>query len=85
MIQEMKMATLTFSNALLPLAGTDKAETTEATSPGFFNRAFKALVASRQRSAEREIARIEMMYGFSLTGKDELSLKVDSSELPFGK
>lgn len=77
------MASLTFSNALLPLAGTDKAEKVEAAKPGFFARALDALVASRQRSAEREIARLEMIYGLNFRG-EEPAAKHETADLPFG-
>jgi hypothetical protein len=79
------MASMTFSNALLPLAGTDKAETVEASKTGFFSRFLAAMIVSRQRAAEREIARLEMVYGFKIRDNDALSLKVDTAELPFGK
>ncbi len=75
------MATLTFSNALLPLAGTDKAEKVEAAKPGLFARALNALIESRRRSAEREIARLEMIYGLNFRGN---AAKDESRDLPFG-
>ncbi len=79
------MASLTFSNALLPLAGTDKSEAVEATKRGFFARLMDAMIESRRRSAEREIARFELVYGFKLRDQDNLTLKVDPRELPFAK
>jgi hypothetical protein len=83
--QEMKMASLTFSNALLPLAGTDKSDLAETTKQGFFSRLMDAMIESRRRSAEREINRLELVYGFKLRGDDALSLKVENADLPFGK
>lgn len=77
------MATLTFSNALLPLAGTDKAEKVEAAKPGFLVRAYNALIESRRRSAEREIARLEMIYGLNFRG-EETAAKRETADLPFG-
>lgn len=79
------MASLTFSNALLPLAGTDKSESAETTKPGFFSRLLDAMIESRRRSAEREIARLELVYGFKIRDNDTLSLKVGANDLPFGK
>lgn len=77
------MATLTFSNALLPLAGLDTAEKNDAAKPGFFTRALHALVESRRRSAEREIARLEMIYGLNFRG-GEAAAKRETADLPFG-
>ena len=79
------MASLTFSNALLPLAGTDKSELAETAKPGFFARFMDAMIESRRRSAEREIARLELVYGIKLRDDDALSEKVGTSDLPFGK
>lgn len=79
------MASLTFSNALLPLAGTDKTESAEATKRGFFARLMDAMVESRYRAAQREIARLEFAYGVKLREEESLSLKVDTADLPFGK
>ena len=79
------MASLTFSNALLPLAGTDQSELAETGKQGFFARLMDAMIESRRRSAEREIARLELSYGFRLRDTDPLSLKVETSDLPFGK
>lgn len=79
------MASLTFSNALLPLAGTDKSELAETTKQSFFARFMDAMIESRRRAAEREISRLELVYGFKLRGEDTLSLKVGTSDLPFGK
>lgn len=79
------MATMTYSNALLPLAGTDKAESHEAPKAGFFTRLLAAMIESRRRSAEREIARLEMVYGFKIRDNDTLSAKVDTADLPFNR
>lgn len=79
------MATLTFSNALLPLAGTDKSEQAEARTSGILARLGNALIESRRRSAEREIARLELVYGLKLRDGNSLSLKADRADLPFGK
>lgn len=79
------MASLTFSNALLPLAGTDKTDAAEATKRGFFARLMDAMVESRYRAAQREIARLEFAYGVKLREEESLSLKVDTADLPFGK
>lgn len=79
------MASLTFSNALLPLAGTDKTESAESTKRGFFGRLLDAMVESRYRAAQREIARYELAYGLKLREDDNLSLKVKTADLPFGK
>lgn len=77
------MASLTFSNALLPLGGTDTAEKVEATSNGFFGRLYDAMVASRRRAAEREIARLEMVYGFRIRPETETDAELATKDLPF--
>lgn len=79
------MASMTFSNALLPLAGTDKSVAAETTSPGFFARFMDAMIESRRRSAEREIARLEIVYGFKLRDVGSLSETPDTAELPFAR
>lgn len=79
------MASLTFSNALLPLAGTDKTESAVPTKRGFFARLLDAMIESRYRAAQREIARYELAYGLKLGEDDSLSLKVKTADLPFGK
>lgn len=73
------MNSTTFSNALLPLAGTDARSQVEARTSGFFARLVKAMVESRQKQAEREIARIEAAYGFSLRGEAQAK----NADLPF--
>jgi len=79
------MASLTFSNALLPLAGTDKTDAAETNTRGFFGRLMDAMVESRYRAAQREIARYELAYGLKLREDDSLSLKVKTADLPFGQ
>ncbi|MCA0399529.1 MAG: hypothetical protein LCH38_01795 [Proteobacteria bacterium] len=74
------MAALTFSDALLPLAGTD---TTQAAAPrkaGIAARFMAAVMESRRRNAEREIARIEAAYGIQIRERVAQSLARD---LPF--
>ena len=82
MMMEMTMNSTTFSNALLPLAGTDMRSAAEVRKPGFLTRLFAAMVESRQKQADREIARIEAAYGFSLRG-DSASPDLGRTELPF--
>lgn len=58
------MTTTTFSNALLPLAGTDTAIADETPrKPSFFDRVITALQKSREAQARREIARVQAMLG----------------------
>ena len=62
------MNTTTYSDALLPLAG-EKSQVAAKTAPakrGFFGRIIDAIAASNQAKAEREIRRIEAIYGHSL-------------------
>ncbi|MCU0820764.1 MAG: hypothetical protein MUF11_15960 [Beijerinckiaceae bacterium] len=62
------MNTTTYSDALLPLAG-EKSQVGARTAPakrGFFRRIVDAITASNQAKAEREIRRIEALYGHSL-------------------
>lgn len=82
------MASLTFSNALLPLGGTDTAETMEAAAvkaqpQGFLARLTDAMVKSRRRAAEREISRLELVYGFKLRPDHESEAELAKDELPF--
>ncbi len=74
------MATATFSNALLPLAGTDTTEVKGSDRSGFFARLVEALVESRRRAAERELARLETMYGYKLR---PLADAGETRDLPF--
>ncbi len=62
------MNTTTYSDALLPLAG-EKSQVAARTAPakrGFLARIIDAIAASNQAKAEREIRRIEAIYGHSL-------------------
>ncbi len=87
------MASLTFSNALLPLGGTDTAETMEAAAvkaqsqgipaQGFLARLTAAMVKSRRRAAEREISRLELVYGFKLRPDHESEADLAKGDLPF--
>lgn len=58
------MNTTTYSDALLPLAG----EQSQAKSArrGVFTRIVEAIAASNRAKAEREIRRIEAVYGYSV-------------------
>jgi len=58
------MNTSVYSDALLPLAG-EKSQAKPA-KRGFFGRVIDAIAASNQAKAEREIRRIEAIYGHSL-------------------
>lgn len=77
------MATLTFSNALLPLGGTDTKEQVEATSNGFGARLLAAMMESRRRSAEREISRLELVYGYKLRPETQTEAEIAAADLPF--
>jgi len=79
------MASLTFSNALLPLAGTDKAEAAEPVKAGFFARFYEALTESRRQAAERELKRAGLAYSFDVPTADVPSMKVKAADLPFGE
>lgn len=74
------MAALTFSEALLPLAGTDTREAPVPRKAGFGSRFMAALMESRRRAALREIARVEAAYGIKL--RDEAVLPL-TRDLPF--
>ncbi|WP_150286449.1 hypothetical protein [Rhabdaerophilum calidifontis] len=78
------MASLTFSNALLPLAGTDGAETAPAARKGFWARIGEAMIESRRRRAEREIARLEIAYGLRLRETASES-DIAARDLPFNR
>lgn len=73
------MATATFADALLPLAGTNEVIRADAPKAGLFTRIVEALAASRRRRAEREIARVEAAYGISLRG----DARDTADDLPF--
>lgn len=78
------MASLTFSNALLPLAGTDTTESAEPAKTGFFARFMDALIESRFRAAEREIARHERAYNLRSLPTEIGAVDVKQADLPFG-
>jgi hypothetical protein len=75
------MNTSVYSDALLPLAG-EKSQAKPA-KRGFFGRIIDAIAASNEAKAEREIRRIEAIYGHSLREfAGNRSTKV-ASDLPF--
>lgn len=74
------MSTTSFSNALLPLAGTDARPEVEAR-PGFFARLLAAMIASREAQARREIERVRRSYGIDIPADRPESGK--ASDLPF--
>lgn len=74
------MTTATFSNALLPLAGTDGTPETETEKkPSLFARFVDALVKSREAQAHREIARVEAMLGITILEREAIA----RGDLPF--
>jgi len=73
------MSTITYSDALLPLAGLETAARPK-TGPSLLSRLYAAMIASRTAQAEREIARLRHVYGLDLEGK---ALPVSRSDLPF--
>lgn len=82
------MASLTFSNALLPLGGTDTAEKVEVStvsteSRSVFARFMAAMTESRRRAAEREISRLELVYGFKIRAATETEADLAKTNLPF--
>lgn len=74
------MASVTFSNALLPLAGTEPVESKAAEPRGFFARLGAAMIESRRRAAERELARVRFIYGIDQND----DTKAARGDLPFG-
>ena len=74
------MAVMTFSNALAGFPEVTPVKSAAAERPGFFTRVLNAMVESRYRSAEREIARHRAMMAEPVT-----AVKVDTSDLPFGQ
>lgn len=72
------MNTTTYSDALLPLAGTD-ASAAVAAKPGILSRLMQALIRSREMQASREIARIELIMGRSLRSETQFT----RNDLPF--
>ena len=74
------MNTTTFSNALLPLAGTDGTPARdEQARPSFFTRFMEAMHKSREAQARRHIARVEEMLGYSIVDRTAFV----RSDLPF--
>jgi hypothetical protein len=79
--KEMTMTTATFSNALLPLAGTD-ASVEPSKVPvrrSLFLRIIDALQRSRAAHARREIIRVQAMLGLTDADREALA----RGELPF--
>ncbi len=60
------MNTTTYSDALLPFAGEKSQVGAKPAKRGFFRRIVDAIAASNEAKAEREIRRIEALYGRSL-------------------
>lgn len=77
------MTTVTYSNALLPLAGTDTAivPSQVPVRRSFFTRVIEALQRSREAQAKREIARVQAMLGFTDADREAIA----RGELPFQK
>jgi hypothetical protein len=73
------MNTTTYSEALLPLAGTEGAA---APKRNFFLRFIDAIAASNAAKAERELRRIEAAYGISLREAHQKAGFI-SADLPF--
>lgn len=73
------MAVMTYSSALLPLPEAVPSKEPAASRPGFFARLIEAMMESRFRAAEREIARHRALVSGSVA-----TLKVDPKDLPFG-
>lgn len=73
------MNTMTYHDALLPLAGTDAPAKAKR---GFFQRVIDAIAASNAAKAERELRRLEAVYGISLR-HDHHAKGVITADLPF--
>jgi hypothetical protein len=74
------MNTTHLDDALLPLAGEKTAAV--AKKPSLFKRISDALIASRMAQAERELRRVEAIYGINV--RDIYSSASNSkSDLPF--
>lgn len=73
------MNTTTYSDALLPLVGTDGAAQPKR---NLFLRFIDAIAASNAAKAERELRRIEAAYGISLREAHQKAGFV-SADLPF--
>lgn len=74
------MNSTVYSDALLPLAG-EKSQAMPA-KRGIFGRIIDAIAASNEAKAEREIRRIEAMYGHSLREFGTRPAKI-GRDLPF--
>lgn len=74
------MNTTLYSDALLPFAG-EKSQATPA-KRGIFRSIVAAIMASNQAKAEREIRRLEAVYGRSLRELDYRPAKI-GRDLPF--
>ncbi len=70
----------TYSDALLPFAGTDATEM--PAKRGLFLRIIDAISASNAAKAEREVRRIEKAYGISLQAVPAAPAVI-SADLPF--
>lgn len=73
------MNTMTYSDALMPLAGTESGKEPKR---GLFLRIVDAIAASNAAKAERELRRIEAAYGISLRDAHEKAGFI-SADLPF--
>lgn len=74
------MNTTTFTDALLPLAGT---EAPAKPKRNIFLRVVDAISASNAAKAERELRRLETVYGISLRQDAHPKSGVITAELPF--
>lgn len=72
------MAVMTYSSALLPLPEAVPSKEPAAARPSFFTRLLNAMMESRFRTAEREIARHRALVSGGVA-----TLKVDPQDLPF--
>lgn len=72
------MAVMTFSNALAGFPEVTPVKSLVAERPGFFTRVLNAMMESRYRAAEREIARYR-----ALVAEPVAAVKVDTNDLPF--
>jgi hypothetical protein len=77
---EMTMAVMTFSNALDVLPEVTPLKSMVAERPGFFSRLVSAIVESRYRAAEREIARHRALVSGPID-----AVKLDAGDLPFSR
>ena len=78
------MSTLTFNDALLPLGGTDTRTAMDAPArPSFWARMGAAILESRRRQAERELDRLELIYGFKIRDTAFATERDAARDLPF--